>query len=152
MPAERAPAAWHRAPPPSGRHCWSWRPRDLQDLVRVRREFRIHLSTPADGWHTLDEDQVTQAVLALDELMSNALRHGRAPVDVHVGSTDDGYVLVVGDRANDEPPLPTRDRDPRDGGMGLSMIADTALTCGWDADDDVKSVWALMPAGPRVTG
>ena len=93
------------------------------------------------------ENRIEESVLALDELMSNALRHGRAPVVVEACLTEGGVLLRVADRAAEDPPRPTSTRDPGDGGMGLGMIADFSLDCGWFAHDDEKVVWAVMPSG-----
>jgi hypothetical protein len=134
---------WQQAPPPTGDHCWSWAPDGLEDLPRVRREFQAHLTGPELG--ELDTDRVRECVLALDELMSNGLRHGRAPVEVEVCSVRGGLLLMVSDRAADEPPRPTSTRDPGQGGMGLGMIASASVACGWEPETDLKTVWAVMP-------
>lgn len=87
-------------------------------------------------------------MLALDELMSNGLRHGRAPVEVEVLANDEGFLLQVCDRAVEDPPQPTATRDPARGGMGLGMIAHVSLSCGWTTAEDCKVVRALMPSAP----
>ncbi len=95
----------------------------------------------------MSPDAVEECVLALDELTSNGLRHGRAPVEVEVRTDDEGLLLLVSDQAAEEPPQPTSTRDPSDGGMGLGMISHVSVACGWTARGDVKVVWALMPTG-----
>jgi anti-sigma regulatory factor (Ser/Thr protein kinase) len=137
---------WGELQPPVGTDCTSWSPGSLRDLPRVRREFRAWVTSAAVDSPRLRENRVEEGVLALDELMSNALRHGRAPVDVLVCSTEGGVLLQVADRAAETPPRPTSTRDPGKGGMGLGMIADFALACGWYADEDQKVVWAVMPS------
>ena len=137
---------WVEARPPGGSDCQCWSPQHLRDLPGVRREFRTWVMSVVEDSPQLRENRVEESVLALDELMSNALRHGRAPVDVEVCSTDGGLLLRVADRAAEAPPRPTSTRDPGDGGMGLGMIADFALDCGWFADGDQKVVWAVMPS------
>lgn len=134
---------WQQTPPPTGEHCWSWSPAGLEDLARVRRELLGHLTGAALG--DLDADRVRECVLALDELMSNGLRHGRAPVEVEVCAAPEGLLLLVSDRAADEPPRPTSTRDPGQGGMGLGMIAEASVVCGWLPRGDLKTVWAVMP-------
>jgi anti-sigma regulatory factor (Ser/Thr protein kinase) len=136
---------WIQSRPPEGSDCTSWSPRHLRDLSRVRREFLTWITAAADESLRLRENRIEESVLALDELMSNALRHGRAPVDVEVCTSDGGVLLQVADRAAENPPRPTSTRDPSDGGMGLGMIADFALDCGWFPLDDKKVVWAVMP-------
>jgi anti-sigma regulatory factor (Ser/Thr protein kinase) len=137
---------WVEARPPRGRNCATWSPQHLRELSAVRREFRAWIASAGDDAPGLRENRVEESVLALDELMSNALRHGRAPVDVEACATDGGVLLQVADRAAETPPQPTSTRDPSDGGMGLGMIADFALAHGWFARDDQKVVWAVMPS------
>jgi len=136
---------WIQGRPPHGSNCRSWSPQHLRELSRVRREFLTWITSVADASLRLRENRIEESVLALDELMSNALRHGRAPVDVQVCASEGGVLLQVGDRAAENPPRPTSTRDPSDGGMGLGMIADFALDCGWFTQDDQKVVWAVMP-------
>ena len=136
---------WIEGRPPHGSGCTSWSPQHLRDLSRVRREFLTWITSAADASARLRENRIEESVLALDELMSNALRHGRAPVDVEVCASEGGVLLQVADRAAENPPRPTSTRDPSDGGMGLGMIADFALDCGWFAHGDQKVVWAVMP-------
>ena len=87
-------------------------------------------------------------MLALDELMSNGLRHGRPPVEVQVCAADGGVLILVSDRDTENPPQPTSTRDPAQGGIGLGMVASVSLDCGWTTHDDCKTVWALMPTDP----
>jgi anti-sigma regulatory factor (Ser/Thr protein kinase) len=143
--ARRQALAWSQSRPPSGSDCTTWSPQHLRDLSRVRQEFLTWITAAADASVRLRENRIEESVLALDELMSNALRHGRAPVDVQVCASDGGVLLQVADRAAGNPPRPTSTRDPSDGGMGLGMIADFALDCGWFASEDQKVVWAVMP-------
>ena len=137
---------WLEVRPPEGSDCTAWSPGGLEDLSRVRREFRSWVSAAAQDSPRLRENRVEEGVLALDELMSNALRHGRAPIEVLVCGTDGGVLLQVADRDPDTPPRPTSTRDPGQGGMGLGMIADFALDCGWYPFEDQKVVWAVMPS------
>ncbi|QXG74371.1 ATP-binding protein [Modestobacter sp. L9-4] len=111
----------------------------------MRREFRAWITAADDGSAEMRENRVEESVLALDELMSNALRHGRAPIVVDACSSEDGVLLRVADRAAEDPPRPTSTRDPSDGGMGLGMIAEFAVDCGWFASGEQKVVWAVMP-------
>jgi anti-sigma regulatory factor (Ser/Thr protein kinase) len=137
---------WVLARPPRGSGCRSWSPQHLRDLPRVRREFRSWVTSAVEDGPEARENRIEESVLALDELMSNALRHGRAPVEVEVCASEGGVLLSVADRAAEDPPRPTSTRDPSEGGMGLGMIADFALDCGWFAPGDQKVVWAVMPS------
>ena len=112
----------------------------------MRREFREWSTAAVEDAPHVRENRIEESVLALDELMSNALRHGRAPVVVDACLTEGGVLLRVADRATEDPPCPTSTRDPEDGGMGLGMIAEFSLDCGWFPDEDQKVVWAVMPS------
>ena len=79
----------------------------------------------------------------LAELTSNALRHGRPPVEVTMASTDTSWVLEVSDAA-DQPPTPAIGRDPGQGGLGLRMVAEMSNARGWDTDGYRKVVWARI--------
>jgi len=140
--------AWEMTPPPEGDTCWTWAPSGLEELASVRREFRTNISGDDLPGPVLPADRVEESVLALDELMSNGLRHGRPPVHVEVRAAADGLLLLVSDRAASTPLMPTSTRDPGQGGMGLGMVAHVASACGWVPEDDVKTVWALMPTAP----
>ena len=143
--SEQLDRPWVQTRPPRGSVCRSWLPRHLRELPGIRREFRSWVTSAVPDQPGLRENRIEESVLALDELMSNALRHGRAPVDVEVCRTAGGLLLSVADRAAEDPPRPTSTRDPSHGGMGLGMIAELALDTGWYALGDHKVVWAVMP-------
>lgn len=149
MPEETLPEApWEMGAPPAGRTCWAWRPTGLHDLPAARRGFRDRVTRGLDGIAPQIGDSLEDVVMALDELMSNALRHGRAPVEVEVCATDDGLLLLVSDRAAEDPPRPTSTRDPALGGMGLGIVARASAASGWFPRGDVKVVWAVIPERP----
>lgn len=148
MPDETLPEhPWVEGRPPPGRSCGSWRPKALEDLPRVRREFRQRMADGLEDLAPPSGDALEDTVVALDELMSNAIRHGRAPVGVEICACDDGLLVLVSDRASDKPPRPTSTRDPAQGGMGLGIVAKASTASGWFSEGDVKVVWAVMPDG-----
>jgi hypothetical protein len=111
-------------------------------LAVLRRRLRTALDDAAlprgcDGGERL--------LLVMEELASNALRHGRPPVTVTLTISRLGWVVVVSDTATDRPPVPAPDRDPSDGGMGLSLVARLCRAHGWVIEGDRKSVWARVP-------
>jgi len=136
-------AVWQELRPPEAQPVWHWSPASLTDLPSIRRELRAAIAEheAADGPPVADPDMF---VLALDELMSNALRHGRTPVLVDVGRTQDAWLLTVCDRAAEAPPRPALDRDPVDGGMGLGLVAHDAVQEGWYASEQGKHVWVVL--------
>ena len=88
-------------------------------------------------------------VLAFDELASNALRHGEAPVVATVVAGSGGWLIDVSDRAPESMPAPAVDRDPAQGGMGLHLVARLSVAHGWYVDGGAKHVWACLPTTIR---
>ncbi|MGY1728576.1 ATP-binding protein [Geodermatophilus sp. SYSU D01062] len=135
----------HRPPPaPSARAATVWRVevRTAAELTRMR----LRGALAADG---LPEGTGERLLLAVEELVSNGLRHGRPPVTAAV-TADCGWLIEVSDAAGDCPPVPAVDRDAAAGGMGLPMVARLSAAHGWHADGDRKTVWAWLgaPAPP----
>jgi anti-sigma regulatory factor (Ser/Thr protein kinase) len=95
----------------------------------------------------MDADLRDQLILALDEMASNALRHGGGQVHAAVRTTPDAFLIEVSDAAADAPPSPAVGRDPSEGGLGLYLIAELATAHGWYVRDGAKYVWALLPRG-----
>jgi two-component sensor histidine kinase len=124
----------------------------LSELPGVRAKIRTvlaarHPSTPAL------RDWVEQVVLVVDEITSNALRHGALPVQLRLSADGATWLVAVTDRAPSAPPIPAVGRAPGGGGYGLSMIADLADAHGWHSQDHDKTVWALLaPTGDRHGG
>jgi anti-sigma regulatory factor (Ser/Thr protein kinase) len=87
---------------------------------------------------------VERLLLVLEELASNALRHGRAPVSVEITTFDRFWLVDVSDAAPDEPPTPAIGRDPAHGGLGLHMVANLCGACGWTVVAHRKHVWARI--------
>jgi anti-sigma regulatory factor (Ser/Thr protein kinase) len=140
-------AVWPSACPPPAAPVVSWELRDVADLPRVRSELRRHaVETDRTAGHR-SEDLRDQLVLALDEMASNALRHGGGDVRAVVRLTGDSYVIEVSDQAADAPPAPAVGRDPSQGGLGLYLIAELATEHGWYVRNGHKHVWALLPRG-----
>jgi signal transduction histidine kinase len=128
----------------------SWELHDVAELPRVRADVRRLLAGALPPGTGADPGEVRdRLVLALDEMASNALRHGGGRVTaavrpVHSHGTD-AYLVEVSDNAPSVPPVPAVDRDPSLGGLGLYLIAELAIDHGWAAEDGVKTVWALLP-------
>jgi two-component sensor histidine kinase len=123
-----------------------WGPAGLGELTADRRQLSaaLHDGARPPG---ADEGSVERLLLAYQELTSNALRHGRWPVGVTVTSTGTGWLLEVSDAAADRPPSPAIGRDPGQGGLGLSMVAEMSDAHGWDTAGDRKIVWTRIEYG-----
>ena len=111
---------------------------DLSKLAKVRRWARTVLGD-------LPANVVSTAVIVLDELTSNALRHGRAPYHVRLllGS---GQLRIGVDDAID---VIVRRRTPSElGGRGLHLVERCAAAWGQLRRPRGKTMWAeLDPAG-----
>jgi anti-sigma regulatory factor (Ser/Thr protein kinase) len=91
------------------------------------------------------EDDVEMLLLAFEELASNGLRHGRAPVTATVSATSTGWLIDVSDADATLCPAPPVDRDPAQGGLGLHLVMALSSTHGWSVAAGRKHVWACMP-------
>jgi anti-sigma regulatory factor (Ser/Thr protein kinase) len=140
---QAASAIWPSASPPPAAPALYWTLREVSELPRVRAELRRHASAmTSEG---ADPDLVDQLVLALDEMASNALRHGGGDVAASVRTTEDAFLIEVSDQAASQPPTPAVGRDPSEGGLGLYLIAELATGHGWYVSNRHKHVWALLP-------
>jgi hypothetical protein len=135
------------APPPDRTVIWHEQPGCTAALAGLRRGLRSALD---DGALPTGADKGERLLLVVEELVSNALRHGRSPVQVSVSAHDMGWLVAVSDTAIDRPPTPALDRDPAHGGMGLSLVARMGRVHGWAVEGDRKIVWARVPYLERL--
>jgi anti-sigma regulatory factor (Ser/Thr protein kinase) len=131
---------WPSASPPPATPALTWHLRDVAELPGVRAELRRNAAAGRP-----DSDLLDQLVLAMDEMASNALRHGGGEVRATVRLTDTAYLIEVSDQAAASPPTPAVGRDPSEGGLGLYLIAEMATEHGWYVENGTKFVWALLP-------
>jgi len=122
----------------------TWSLEDVAELPRVRADLRRHAAAAAPS-DSAAADLRDQLILALDEMASNALRHGQGGVQATVRETSDAYLIEVSDQATAHPPAPAVGRDPSEGGLGLYLIAEMATQHGWYVSNGHKYVWALLP-------
>jgi anti-sigma regulatory factor (Ser/Thr protein kinase) len=144
---QAAGPVWPSASPPPAAPVLTWSLEDVAELPRVRADLRRHAATAARFDAPAGEDLRDQLILALDEMASNALRHGGGGVQATVRQTPDAYLIEVSDNAPAEPPSPAVGRDPSEGGLGLYLIAEMASQHGWYVSNGHKYVWALLPRG-----
>jgi anti-sigma regulatory factor (Ser/Thr protein kinase) len=130
---------WPSASPPPAAPVLTWSLEDVAELPRVRADLRRHAGA------VTRPDLRDQLILALDEMASNALRHGQGGVQATVRETPDAYLIEVSDQAPAHPPSPAVGRDPSEGGLGLYLIAEMASQHGWYVSHGHKYVWALLP-------
>ena len=91
------------------------------------------------------EEVVERSILVIDELASNAIRHGAAPATLDVRDAGDHWIVVATDAAPHRLPTPAVDRPAGQGGYGLYVVADLASAHGVEVDGAVKRVWAQLP-------
>jgi anti-sigma regulatory factor (Ser/Thr protein kinase) len=137
---ETAGPVWPSATPPAARGGLRWELTDVAELPRVRADLRRHL----DASDPVAVDLRDRLVLALDEMASNALRHGGGRVAAALRATGSGWLIEVSDSASATPPTPAVDRDPSEGGLGLYLIAELATDHGWYVSAGAKHVWAVL--------
>ncbi len=130
---------WPAASPPPAWDGMAWQLSDVTELPRVRAEVRRRLDA-GDA-----SDLRDRLLLVLDEMASNALRHGGGRVQAAVRRTGDAFLIAVTDGDTATPPTPAVDRDPSEGGLGLHLIAELSTAHGWYVDGDAKTVWAVLP-------
>lgn len=139
-------ALWQTAPLPAGFTCvWRHELATHADLARLRARVRTEVTGSPVVVHPERELWSERLVLIIDELASNALRHGGGRVLASVGETPEAFLVDVSDQAPAVPPTPAVDRDPSEGGLGLYLIAELATEHGWYVRDGAKHVWALLP-------
>lgn len=95
-------------------------------------------------------DLSDNAELALSEVVTNAILHGRPPMTVRLRGTADHPRVEVRDRSEDPPALPDPDHDPGADdlttyGRGLSIVARASEAWGAEREADGKLVW-FVPA------
>ena len=140
-------ALWQSAPSPSGfRELWCQHLSSLAELAKLRARLRATLTGSATVVHPEREHWSERLVLVADELASNALRHGGAPVAAALSSAGDQWLLAVSDPSLEVPPMPARGRDPGLGGFGLYLVADLSVRHGWARGRGAKTVWAVIAA------
>ena len=138
MTGQPARGIWRSARPPAAPDRLAWDLETVAELPLVRAEVREHLAGPQLS------DLRDRLVLALDEMASNALRHGGGHVRATVRPLADAWLIEVRDGSRETPPTPAVDRDPSEGGLGLYLVAELATDHGWYVTAEAKHVWAVL--------
>jgi two-component sensor histidine kinase len=146
-----ASALWQSRALPSGfTAVWHQNLHSLAELVHLRARLRTELTGSPVVVHPEREHWSERMVLVVDELASNGLRHGGAPVGATLSRSGDEWMIAITDSAAGQPPQPAQGRDPGRGGFGLYLVADLADRHGWSCAQGAKIVWAVL--SPGTTG
>ena len=134
------------APGPDAVSVGHWEPTTPMDVTIVRRRVAAALHGGDRRWAAapVSEGAGERLLLCVEELASNALRHGRAPVQVDLTAFDHFWLLAVGDAAVETPPTPAVDRDAADGGLGLYLVARVCGAHGWTVKGFRKVAWVRI--------
>lgn len=140
-----APPLWQSSVVPRGfAEVWHEELHSIAALARLRSRLRASLTGSSTVDHPEREHWSERMVLVVDELASNALRHGAAPAGATLGRSGDRWLIAVSDSAGGTPPEPAVGRDPGSGGFGLYLVADLSQQHGWCPDGDRKVLWAVV--------
>lgn len=135
--AEATPLYWRRAFP--------------GDAAQARA-VRGFVACLLDGCSFLDD-----ALLAVDELVVNALRHTKSgqaggSFTIEVRSGGDGVAVSVSDEGGPDDPV-ARDADLfAESGRGLRTVSLTAVSWGWHGNTSGRTVTAVFARDPREVG
>lgn len=141
-------ALWEFARLPHGfTELWCQELSSLDQLARLRSRLRASLTGSATVERPEQDHWSERLVLIADELASNALRHGGAPVAAVLRQAGDEWLVAVSDASPGIPPTPAQGRDPGKGGFGLYLVADLSVRHGWTTvGRGQKTAWAVVAA------
>ena len=129
---------------PDARTIGRWWPRRAADVTASRQQLAAAVHD-GDRPPAASDGAAERLLLAFEELVSNAVRHGRQPVEATVTVTDHFWLLLVTDAAGEQPPALAVGRDAALGGLGLGLVAAICGAVGWEArEDGRKVVWARL--------
>lgn len=115
-------------------------------LVRSARDVRSARACVRDvcRMHHIGDDRCADAELAVSELLGNALRHGRGPIDLDIRCSA-GHVLLTVEDASSAVPLPRPEiAATQESGRGMLLIESVSDRWGCEATATGKRVWALV--------
>jgi serine/threonine-protein kinase RsbW len=108
---------------------------DATEISRARRMVRAHM----DAWGYDGEAQPLE--LAVSELFTNAIVHGRGLIDVRLAVNDDRVRLEVTDEGGGPSTPAFAPGSAALGGWGLRLVETLAETWGVREEDGRTRVW-----------
>lgn len=85
------------------------------------------------------------ATLLVGELVANAVRHGRPPVELTVTLGDGRVTIAVGDHGRAAPPRARTEDLVATSGRGLHIVATLAESWGTASGTPGTTVWFTLP-------
>lgn len=143
-------------PPPPATEVGHWHLAPEQLAARgLRHEVLARWGDPRPV--TEDPISMSRLVLVLTELVTNAVQHGEQSIDVRLGRTATGWLVVV----TEVPPPAPRPQPPRagwggerhaagTGGRGLAIVSAVSARCGRRAVATGLQVWSEVPVAQRA--
>ncbi len=130
-----------RVDPPTADNSLALRLEDDDTVVAAAR----HLVTSYLEERRMPTPLVLDAALATSELVTNAVLHGRPPVDLRLRIEGSDALLEVRDRATYQPRKLRPDEDDEHG-RGMQIIAALAARWGTRPTEHGKAVWCVLSA------
>ena len=93
--------------------------------------------------HPVAEQVQRRALLATSELVANAVRHARTPLDLEVRRTDNGWLVAVTDGERSAP-TPRQPDATAESGRGLLIVHRSSDRNGWEPTGQGKVVWVEL--------
>lgn len=100
-----------------------------------------------DEW-LLPKPVAEAAVDVVSELVTNAVRHARSPMQLALELIGDELVVSVWDDGPGRPHLLPHRPGPSDRGIGLHWVEALTSAWGWQDERGGKRVWAVVPVHP----
>ena len=130
-----------RHQPPSGDAIGRWRLRHDPSSAALAR--RLVTQALANHPEPAPDQVQRRALLATSELVANAVRHARKPVDLEVRRTDAGWLVAVTDGDTTAPKLREIDH-MAEHGRGLLIVRRSVDRTGWVPSARGKTVWVEL--------
>jgi len=127
--------------------------RIVVDLPLRPEAFRRARSIVREHGAQLPPDVVNDAELLASEVVSNAVRHGAAPLRLTLTAGDSRLTVEVSDGGDARPAIAPGDPDPGgSGGRGLRIVRSLATEWGVAANRGTpgKTVWFRMSDSSRA--
>jgi anti-sigma regulatory factor (Ser/Thr protein kinase) len=119
------------------------RSKELRAGPRTATEARLFLSAALESFDV--EVDTDAAHLLTSEIASNAVRHGKEPIDVSISVEEPGLRVSVSDRGSGFDPTELRfDQGlshEAEGGRGLQMVQALSSDWGVERSGDGTEVW-----------